>query len=168
MTAEIYTHDKQLFKAWSLSEGRQRVNTGFYDSNGPASNGMPLQGETTQSKEEISTEMEGVVFQGKQEREEMMLQIERKDEEIRLLRLQIERERKKKRLQKEQDQDREDIVQEQNKPVLKKSKKERDKSARFRRSRLLHVSQYHTCRVLFPLFHCFFSIFLNTKYQSRP
>lgn len=113
MTAEIYTHDKQLHKAWSLSEGRQRINTDdLYDFNDPVSDtancSTPLQDEPTQREGELIAEMQ-----------EMRLQMEREKE----MRLQLEREKEEMRLQIERKEDQEEIAQEQDKLVPGKRKR---------------------------------------------
>ncbi|KAL1618080.1 hypothetical protein SLS56_010705 [Neofusicoccum ribis] len=137
LTAEIYTHDMQLCKAWSLSEGKQRVNTDFYGFNNPVPNttdgGVPLH-EPTQEREgttveieemrlqveEMKREMERKREQREQEREremeEMKREMERRVEER-------EREMEKIKLQREQEEDREEMAQEQDKPVLGRGRK---------------------------------------------
>ncbi|KAL9615668.1 MAG: hypothetical protein Q9160_009346 [Pyrenula sp. 1 TL-2023] len=100
LTAEIYSHDKQLYKSWSLSEGRQRVNaielsnsSGFVFN---TDNGtMPMRDDSTQREQIPMEELKEARLQVERERE-MRIQTERKIKEMerenKEMRLKIERE----------------------------------------------------------------------------
>lgn len=126
MTAEIYTHNGQLQKSWSLSEGRQRIIAeDFYDFSDTVSDttshGMPSQLELTQRERAMMGKLEEMERQIERQQEERRLQMEQVKEDMKLqmerekeeLRLQMEREKEEFRLQMEQKEDREKIAPEQ-------------------------------------------------------
>ena len=140
LTAEIYTHDRQLCKSWSLSEGRQRVDAEYsynFDDLVPdtTSHCMLLHDETTHKERTTMGEMEVMRLRVEREKEEMRLQVEREKEEMRLqverekeeMRLQMEREKREIRLEMEREEyseeDGEKLAQKQDKLVLRRSKK---------------------------------------------
>ena len=123
MIAEIYTYEKELYKSWSLSEGRQRVNA--EDIYGLNDASIATEDESTRTEQTLMREVEIMRRHTRRENEEMKekwLQLERDREEMRLqlerekeeMRLQMERERKEMRLQMERENDKGEIEQEQN------------------------------------------------------
>lgn len=144
LTAEIYTHDKQLHKAWSLSEGRQRVGMDdlhIDDTASDTSNDYMSSLNTLTAREQAllgqlrkQTKREQEIrFQVEQEtrlqvEQEMRLQAEREikhwiEREREEMRLQMERERGNMRLQRQQEKDSDDMAQEQSNVLLKPGKK---------------------------------------------
>ena len=119
MVAEIYSHDKQLQKSWSLSEGRQRTDTDVFSDLNTANHGTGLTNGSNQGEPAIVEELRVMRLQMEREKE-MRLQVEREKEEMRL---QIERERKGMRLRTEQEENRDNPAQEQDKLVLRRDRK---------------------------------------------
>ncbi|KAH7038893.1 hypothetical protein B0J12DRAFT_764734 [Macrophomina phaseolina] len=85
-TAEIYTHDIQLCQAWSLSEGRQRASTEFYDFNDAVSDtancAAPLQDEPTQRRDGTTVEMEERERRMEEREREMDRRMEEREREM--------------------------------------------------------------------------------------
>lgn len=109
MSAEIYTHDKQLHKSYSLSEGRQRCQNSDDGFNFDASlsdadsQGVPPQIEPTEKESAMMERMKDMEERVKtmEEREKMMeerekqmeKEMEEQEKEIEDLRLQAGQER---------------------------------------------------------------------------
>jgi len=86
MSAEIYSHDKQLCRSWSLSEGRQRKNSdGLFNFDkrvSGAENGkMPTRDELEQKKHMLEEQLKEI--EGKKRKiEGKKRKIEEREEEI--------------------------------------------------------------------------------------
>jgi len=88
MSAEIYTHDKQLCRSWSLSEGRQRKNSdGLFNFDkrvsGAENEKMPTKDELEQKEHMLEEQLKEI--KGKRRKiEEREEEIKRAKEETQL------------------------------------------------------------------------------------
>jgi hypothetical protein len=137
MSAEIYTHDKQLHSSWPLSEGRQRTDSGYSDLNESLrdadSERITTQDETTEKKRAQMEEPRKVKLRESEREEELKKlrlgmeqrdeELKQRDEELKKLRLEVEQVRERLRRQAERDENRAEMTQVHDMSVKERARK---------------------------------------------